>query len=334
MKMKNAFLVITSIAGEEHPILNKIAQDSLHYDLNFILIGDTKSPQDLQLPGCDYYSIERQKSFTFKLGDLLPYNHYSRKNLGYLAAMAKGAEVIIETDDDNWPMKEFWKARDKEVNAHYIQESGWVNVYKYFSETNIWPRGFPLEHLKDKLPSLENQIQITCPIQQGLADQNPDVDAIYRLILPLPVDFNKSSNIALGVNSICPFNSQNTSWFNEAFMLMYLPSYCSFRMTDIWRSFVAQRVAWTCGWPILFHNSTVWQERNDHRIINDFEDEISGYINNSKIYLALKNLDLNGGIENIPTNMKLCYQKLVELKLINIAELELLNQWITDVNQM
>lgn len=332
--MNNLVLVITSIAGEDHPILNKYAQDCLSYNLPFILIGDTKSPQDFNLKGCDYYSVERQKSLDFKLTEPLPFNHYSRKNLGYLAAMAGGAEIIIETDDDNWPMKEFWTSRKKEVNAHYLRDNGWVNIYRYFTEVNIWPRGFPLENIKEKLPSLDNQIQISCPIQQGLADRNPDVDAIYRLVMPLPVNFDKSANIALGKNSFCPFNSQNTTWFDEAFMLMYLPSYCSFRMTDIWRSFVAQRIAWTCDWPVLFHSSTVWQERNDHRIMKDFEDEISGYMNNSQICHELNKLDLGEGIENIPANMKLCYQKLVDLELINNAELDLLDRWIQDVKGM
>ena len=141
--------------------------------------------------------------------------------------------------------------------------------------------------------------KILAPIQQGLADLNPDVDAIYRLTQPLPVSFQKEpKRIALGHGSICPFNSQNTTWFREAFPLMYLPSYCSFRMTDIWRSFVAQRIAWTCGWNILFHEATVWQERNEHAIIKDFKDEISGYCNNREIMDRLMQLDLKERIEH------------------------------------
>lgn len=30
------------------------------------------------------------------------------KNIGYLLAISEGAEVIIETDDDNIPTQEFW----------------------------------------------------------------------------------------------------------------------------------------------------------------------------------------------------------------------------------
>ncbi|MHC4265647.1 MAG: STELLO glycosyltransferase family protein, partial [Planctomycetota bacterium] len=68
------------------------------------------------------------------------------------------------------------------------------------------------------------------------ADDNPDVDAVYRLTQRLPLTFRKDRRLALGNGSKCPFNSQNTTWFPDAYPLLYLPAYCSFRMTDIWRS--------------------------------------------------------------------------------------------------
>jgi len=175
---------------------------------------------------------------------------------------------------------------------------------------------------------------LDCPIQQGLADENPDVDAIYRLVLPLPVFFNQSSPIALGENSICPFNSQNTTWFKEAFPLLYLPSHCSFRMTDIWRSFVAQRIAWTCGWPVLFHQSTVRQVRNDHNLMKDFRDEICGYNQNLQIGESLKTLNLKAGVEHIPENMISSYRKLIDLGVVGEAEMELLTCWLKDIKQI
>lgn len=333
-KMKNVFLIITSIAEQDHPVLKKFAVESSVHNVPFILIGDTKSPDEFNLDGCDFYSIERQQALDFELSKILPLKHYARKNLGYLVAMSKGAEIIIETDDDNIPLPKFWIKRTKHVNAHLLSNKGWVNVYKFFTKAHIWPRGFALENIQDHLPVLENQLSVECPIQQGLADENPDVDAIYRLILPLPVTFNKAENIALGNGSFCPFNSQNTTWFKEAFPLLYLPSYCSFRMTDIWRSFVAQRIAWTCGWPILFHNSTLCQQRNDHNLMNDFHDEIPGYTNNAKIYSSLKALKLKDGIDNIPENMLVCYDKLVKLELVGLNEMDLLNKWLYDVKNI
>lgn len=332
--MENTFLIITSIANQEHPVLNQFAKETSKRGLPFIVIGDTKSPKEFEIDGCDFYSVERQEALDFELVKDLPLKHYARKNLGYLIAISKGAEVIIETDDDNLPLDSFWDDRTREVNAHLLNDKSWVNVYKYFTDVQIWPRGFALENLLNDLPELESQVAISSPIQQGLADENPDVDAIYRLTLPLPITFNKGNSIALGENSICPFNSQNTTWFKEAFPLLYLPSYCSFRMTDIWRSFVAQRVSWTCGWSILFHQSTVWQERNEHNLMNDFNDEISGYSNNLLIMKSLNELELIEGVENIGYNMILCYQKLIDLGLVGPAEMNLLYSWLKGINSL
>lgn len=329
--MENTFLVITSIANDKHPVLRLFAKETLSHGVEFIVIGDTKSPEEFNLDGCDFYSIGRQESLKFELAKILPVKHYARKNLGYLLAISKGAEQIIETDDDNFPIEGFWRNRSKLVDAHLLSNKGWVNVYKYFAENHIWPRGFALENIQDNLPELEKTMFVECPIQQGLADENPDVDAIYRLIMPLPIKFNKGNNIALGKNSICPFNSQNTTWFKEAFPLLYLPTYCSFRMTDIWRSFVAQRIVWTCGWPILFHQSTVYQERNDHHLMHDFQDEITGYINNSQIMKCLNGLELKEGIVNIPYNMMLCYKVLIESGYVGEQEISLLEAWLKDI---
>ena len=105
--MKNTFLIITSIANQEHPVLKQFAKESLEKKVPFIVIGDTKSPENFHLSGCDFYSIERQQSLKFQLAKILPFKHYARKNLGYLIAISQGAETIIETDDDNFPSDGF-----------------------------------------------------------------------------------------------------------------------------------------------------------------------------------------------------------------------------------
>ena len=48
-------------------------------------------------------------------------------------------------------------------------------------------------------------------------------------------------------------------------------------MTDIWRSFVAQRILQENDWAVLFHAPTVSQERNEHDLMRDFADEVPGY---------------------------------------------------------
>lgn len=220
----------------------------------------------------------------------------------------------------------------------------WVNVYRYFvkggdvvgrerPEPPIWPRGLALDWIHKGVPGFADapMREVTCPIQQGLANENPDVDAVYRLCRALPMSFEDSESVGLGQGAWCPFNSQNTTWFPAAFPMLYLPALCSFRMTDIWRSFVAQRVCWANGWPVLFHRATVRQERNDHNLMRDFEDEISGYLQNAKIVEVLAGLELAAGEQHVAANVRRCYHALVAKGLLPQDEMTLLDAWLHDL---
>ena len=327
-------LIVTSIASP-NPVLQALASGCREHGIEFIVTGDEPSPKDFQLENCRFCSLGEQRTLDFKFARKCPTRHYARKNIGYLMAIRGGASVIIETDDDNFPEKEFWAKRMRRQLVSVATDAGWVNVYRYFSNANIWPRGLPLEHIHSAIPSFDTlpRRTIDCPIQQGLASENPDVDAIYRLTLPLPQSFRKDRRVALAGRSWCPFNSQNTTWWRDAFPLLYLPAYCSFRMTDIWRSFIAQRLACANDWAILFHEPTVWQQRNEHNLMYDFKDEVVGYLNNISVCEALSKLDIKPGTEHLDGNLRICYEKLVNMNLVGEQELDLLDAWLEDLKQ-
>lgn len=332
---KKQALIITTISSP-NKILKNYALECNTRGYQFIVIGDEASPADFQIDGCDYYSIKDQLLLDFRLAKLCPQKHYARKNLGYLIAMSKGVDIILETDDDNIPYDSFWSPRSMRQYVPKLDKKGWVNIYRYFSDNIIWPRGLPLSYINNSLPDFDllGQIDIDCPIQQGLANDNPDVDAIYRLILPLPQSFKTNRSLALTDGCWCPFNSQNTLWFAVVFPLLYLPSYCSFRMTDIWRSFIAQRIIHENGWGLLFYEPTVRQERNEHDLHRDFCDEVPGYKHNNEIQEQLASLSLKPGIEYISQNLRICYEKLVSISLLPEKELELVDAWIYDLERM
>jgi len=327
----NASVVVTSI-NSPNEILKAISDGCRKNGFNFILIGDTKSPQNFSLEGCDYYSIDKQLQTKFIFPEKCPTKHYARKNLGYLLAISKGSHLIFETDDDNFPLENFWQIPTPQIHTKCIENSGWVNIYEYFSDAKLWPRGFPLQSIQNIAPEFDSlgMKKIFSPIQQAMVNGNPDVDAICRFIQPVDQIF-KNNRVAIGKKTWCPFNSQATKWTSDAFALMYLPAYCSFRMTDIWRSFIAQRIAWENGWHILFHEPMMNQVRNAHNLLRDFEDEIAGYLNNAQICDQLEKLNLKAGIENIPFNLNLCYEKLISMKLVGEKELFLLNIWLNDL---
>lgn len=336
MTTTNRFAIVITSIFEPTKAVVEIAQRNSNNDFDFIIAADKKSPDTYEIENCIYYTLEQQQKDAFSLGSLCPTGHYARKNLGYLLAVSRGCQYLIETDDDNIPLPSFWDVPQLQVKARLCTDQDWVNIYRYFTDALIWPRGLPLNKIQippTPLASLKEE-ELNCPIQQGLANENPDVDALYRLICTLPQSFQGQHRVGLTKGSWCPFNSQNTIWFPEAYPLLYLPAYCSFRMTDIWRSFVAQRICWENNWSLLFSPSSVYQERNEHDLMRDFKDEIPGYLHNEVIASSLAALNLSTGIHNIPDNMIRCYRKLIELGLIDTSELQLLQAWLNDLAAM
>ena len=158
----------------------------------------------------------------------------------------------------------------------------------------------------------------------------PDVDAIYRMTIVANTKFHPNT-IVLEPGTYCPFNSQNTIFWREAFPLLYLPAYVSFRMTDIWRSFVAEACLYAMGKAIAFRDATVFQERNQHSLIKDFRDEVPGYLNNVRIVEILSGLSLAGDPKDTPSNVLKCYEALVGADIVPSKELPLLQAWLQEL---
>ena len=302
-----------------------------------IVVGDRKGPEQFDLPGAEFHSLADQHRLPFDLARQLPVGHYSRKNLAYLLAIARGARCLYETDDDNMPAAS-WKPRARVTAAQAVAPRPWMNVYAAFSDQHLWPRGFPLECVADPAtrahdPGCPNT-PVGAPIQQGLADLAPDVDAVWRLLLDRELYFQPGPSLWLPPGTWCPFNSQTTWWWPEAYPLLYLPSHASFRMTDIWRSFVAQRCLWAMGHGLVFHGPEAIQQRNPHNLLRDFKDELPGYLNNQQIAQRLDGLALPPGAGAVADNLVRCYESLVAGRFLPADELALVRGWVADLERL
>lgn len=326
-------LVVTSINGP-NAVMRSLAEGCVEHGWGFFIAGDRKSPDGYELPGATFLSLAGQIGTGFSLAGAAPVGTYTRKNIGYLEAIRNGAQVIVETDDDNHPKEAFWAPRNRMAEARAVSGDRWVNAYRYFTDGFIYPRGLPLTHARSEVPPCDVVDSHTCPVQQGLADEDPDVDAVYRMLYPLPFRFETGiAPVVLKDGAWCPFNSQNTTFFADAFPLLYLPAHCSFRMTDIWRSFVAQRVLHAKGHGVLFHEATVWQERNEHDLHRDFLDEMPGYQHNAAMRDALTGLSLHAGMSE-RTMMETCYQTLIRNGWVGAEEEALLGHWFADLEAL
>ena len=101
--------------------------------------------------------------------------------MGYLKAIQQGAEEIYETDDDN----EVVPGQLPNLARGYYVYDGTnrtaVNPYAYFGYPSIWPRGYPLDQIRPETTAdAFSRVAAKPLILQGLADKDPDVDAIFR----------------------------------------------------------------------------------------------------------------------------------------------------------
>jgi STELLO glycosyltransferase-like protein len=318
------WIVVTTIQAPTRAI--ELISSLCERGWSAVVIGDTKTPSDWNSPNITYLSVDEQIKMFGEFASIIPVRHYSRKNLGYLYAIRHGAKLILETDDDNLPGPDFGHSLQQQVYGEAVSHVGWVNVYRYFSEALIWPRGLPLEAIHSVVP-LGAAASFDCPVQQYLADDDPDVDAIYRMLYKAPLQFEKREPVVLQPGAWCPFNSQNTAFFEDAFSLLYLPCHVSFRMTDIWRSFVAQAALWAHGYTLSFHKATVKQVRNDHSLLRDFIDEIPGYTGNDGIVKLLNEEYAKGPESTIHATAHRMWKSLALANVIPGEELPIVDAW-------
>ncbi|KAF8380929.1 hypothetical protein PRIPAC_70071 [Pristionchus pacificus] len=269
MPAKKTFkwIVVTSIQSPTEDV-KRLAS---YPDWTLVVVGDTKTPADWSLSDVHYLSIEFQEAMGFASVNRLPTKSYTRKNAGYLYAIANGAHWIYDTDDDNKPygkgLDQFEFATDRMRGVRFnnwengtLQES-LFNPYRHFGRPDMWPRGFPLEHIKkhDHHDGCYSLCRVQRPpvVQQGIVQKDPDVDAIYRLLHAQP-----ESGLDESFNEFAP-------------PIILAP--VAFRVTDIWRSYFTQALLHIAGETVSFVPVNAIQKRNAHSYLKDFDDEIDVY---------------------------------------------------------
>lgn len=329
------WIVITTINPPTDAVKALLKLTEVGWDI--VVVGDEKTPEEwARVAEVHFLSLDRQFALFPHLACMAPLGHYSRKNLGYLYAINQGADCILETDDDNWPLDSFGQNVSMIVDGNLVGGGDWVNIYRFFSDENIWPRGLPLDAIHHYGKIIKKKDQRECPIQQFLVDADPDVDAIFRMVFKdCRVEFNKDADpIILEKGTWVPFNSQNTLFFPFAFPVLYLPHFVSFRMTDIWRSFVAQAALWNHDRHLVFHTSTAKQFRNAHNLVQDFEQEIPGYLSNRKIaeeLLAETDRLERQEQKSLSSIARRLWKRLIDKNIISQREHPLIDAWFASL---
>jgi hypothetical protein len=327
----NSWIVVTTINSPTDQLKNFAVLS----DYNLVVVGDLKTPENWNLKNSKFLSSK--ETLSFEISKTLPYNSYSRKNIGYLYAIREGAELIIDTDDDNDPGPNWGFPSFVETFDTIVDDPKFINIYNYFYDGLLWPRGFPLEHLTetelyDWSVNIRKEL-IKVGVWQGIVNGDPDVDAIYRLIINKKINFNKNPPLVLGNGLLCPFNSQNTAFTKIVFPLLYIPSTVSFRFTDILRGWIAQPIMWKYGLKLGFLENDMTQMRNDHNFIDDFRSELPCYMDTIKVCSCIAEALASGG-SNIQEDLLNVYEYLKRDKIVKPEEFDILKAWLFDLNNI
>ncbi|KAK3608931.1 hypothetical protein CHS0354_023104 [Potamilus streckersoni] len=270
----------------------------------------------------------------------LPWKHFGRKNIGYIYAIHHGGEYIWDFDDDNVGLIDSKMLTTKTNFSYLIPCSGFskpmMNPYPYFgvNETYSWPRGFPLEEIRNPHVSPElcqSNASMTIGVIQSLANKQPDVDAIYRFTRNNPFDFKATLKnhqplmIPKGVYT--PFNAQATLWAKPAFLYLPLPISVDGRVTDIWRSYFAEYFFHREDIKLIFTPPYVRQDRNPHNILKDLDAENDLYMRSNVLINLLS--ELHNAEHSL--NLRHLYDELYKRGYIELDDLIFVRAWVKTV---
>ena len=291
-------------------------------DIEILIIGDRKSPDKeiqkyldtIQASNINiqFFRIDEQDAWMEafpRLTGKIPYNSDNRRNVGYLMALQHGADVIISLDDDNYPTSGDF------IQGHYLvgdtvtlptirSSNGWFNacsLLKNDKSVEIYPRGFPYSRRFEQSTIDGRESNGKVAINMGLWINDPDVDAITNLAVPVKITsfdgIQEKVMIDRGIS--CPIDSQNTAISRSAlaayyFVIMDASSTGTTidRFGDIWQGYFAKKIIdamderITIGTPLADHR------RNKHDLLMDMRNEAEGIIITEKLLTWLSDIEI------------------------------------------
>jgi hypothetical protein len=281
----------------------------------------------------------------------LPYNHFGRKNFGYIYAILRGAKFVYDFDDDNYVIKDTSTGKpmslipnEREVaNVRQIQvETHAFNHHPLMGASipGSWARGFPLEKIQNettfgKVVSVQSMHMEQVGVIQYVANGNPDVDAIHRLTKPLPMFFaddSSSSPIRVPLTTSVPYNAQATIHHRPALFALLLPMTVQSRVSDIWRAYYAGPLFRDIGVSVLFAPPRIEQVRTAHTYIGDMKAEGDLYFKSNKLTQFVR--EWKSSERSLPARMEQLWIELYERGYHEKGDVLLVQRWLAALVQI
>lgn len=268
-------------------------------DVRFFVAVDLKTPNLAHdvfrgIENCEVVPV----GTAWKADALIGNNCIQRRNIALLEALKWGAEVIVSIDDDNIPpnenyFKDFQKVFDWPHSGFLASSpTGWFDVGQLLNPVSPH-RGFPYN--KAAAPHFSSVVEARVGVAAGICLGDPDISAVTR-IANGPTVHSVSELLHSGVvtdprKTWTVYNTQNVSFLRELAPAMFCPPSLG-RFDDIVASLVTQKIMRERGLHIHFGKPFIFQQRNEHNLVNDLAAELWGMLNIKNVAERLDNISL------------------------------------------
>lgn len=266
--------------------------------VRFFVAGDLHNKNTLAIeqffddfPNAVYLGAETQRHLGYECSEPISWKCIQRRNIATLEALKWGADLIVSVDDDNIPLGKYFSEFDfaNHTGIRAVPPNGWWSVYGAFPH-----RGFPIG--VNIGTAYDFVVGAKVGVAAGICLGDPDIDAYTRLSqAPFAHEVGEVTRAGYIVDPAMTrtvFNSQNTAFVRELAPAMFMLPGVG-RYDDIFASLICQRVMRDRGYVTHFGLPFVWQQRNQHNLINDLKAEIFGMEHIVEFAEWLDSLDLS-----------------------------------------
>jgi hypothetical protein len=274
--------------------------------VDLIVIIDRKTPATV-MQACDDArgrgfrvecpALDGQESFLAKFPSMkerVPYDYVIRRNIGFLMALDRGAELLISIDDDNFCLDDSDFVGEHAVAGSEIEvdesesSDGWFNIGTMLttsSSEEIYPRGFPYFARKKSRTITNVKRTARVAMNAGLWLTDPDVDAISRIAIAPRVSSADATPHFLGAKTWSPINTQNTGIARDAIAAYYyvrmgfdVGGLSIDRYGDILSGYLCQACVKARGEAIRIGSPVADHRRTPHNLFKDLYHELAGVV--------------------------------------------------------
>lgn len=272
------------------------------------------------IPHLHYGPYERTEWFKQRFGSnykeylsVIPRRCHAETSFGFLVAYEEFPDLVIELDDDVFPVQGYNLVDDHSDNL--FNGSGicvrsnrkWYNSIENLElgvNARFFPRGHPYGHEARAEEYLWSDEGSDCILNMGLWLGHPDLDALTILYhggldgkCSIEATKCKRKKVIVGEGVYSALCSMNTSLIPEiipAFYQLYMNFMGIDRFDDIWSGIFLKKIAdhlehKVClGEPLIYHN------KRPRDVFRDLESELGGMMINEILWIIVDALDIEG----------------------------------------